>query len=299
MLNWNSTNHVKEELIKQEYLSTDSIDLAIYLSSKLNKPLLIEGPPGVGKTEIAKCLAKIAQVDLIRLQCYEGLGVEHAIYEWNYQSQLLALRLMDSEQNSLEEKEAHIFSDKYLLKRPLLQSISSDKSSVLLIDELDRSDEEFESYLLEILSDWQISIPELGTIKAKTVPTVIITSNRTRDLSEALRRRCIYMWIDYPEFDKELSILQTKMPNINQKLAEQICLFMKELRQLQLKKSPSIAESLDWAFALSEMHYEHLDKQIIEDTLGIVLKDWQDLRDSQDSLSELLERVGVVQKLSS
>jgi len=299
MLNWNSTNHVKEELIKQEYLSTDSIDLAIYLSSKLNKPLLIEGPPGVGKTEIAKCLAKIAQVDLIRLQCYEGLGVEHAIYEWNYQSQLLALRLMDSEQNSLEEKEAHIFSDKYLLKRPLLQSISSDKSSVLLIDELDRSDEEFESYLLEILSDWQISIPELGTIKAKTVPTVIITSNRTRDLSEALRRRCIYMWIDYPEFDKELSILQTKMPNINQKLAEQICLFMKELRQLQLKKSPSISETLDWAFALSEMHYEYLDKQIIEDTLGIVLKDWQDLRDSQDSLSELLERVGVVQKLSS
>lgn len=298
-MNWKNVDQVREDLVKQDYLSTDSIDLAIYLSSKLNKPLLIEGPPGVGKTEIAKCLANIADVDLIRLQCYEGLGAEHAIYEWNYQSQLLALRLMESQDNSIEEKESHIFSDKYLLKRPLLQSISSSKSSVLLIDELDRADEEFESYLLEILSDWQISVPELGTIKAKTIPTVIITSNRTRDLSEALRRRCIYMWIDYPEFEKELAILQTKMPNINKELAEQICLFMKELRQLQLKKSPSISETLDWAFALSELHFDHLEKQIVEDTLGIVLKDWQDLRESQDSLSELLDRVGVVQKLPS
>lgn len=298
-MKWSNVDHVREELIKQDYLSTDSIDLAIYLSSKLSKPLLIEGPPGVGKTEIAKCLANISKVDLIRLQCYEGLGAEHAIYEWNYQSQLLALRLMESQDNSLEEKESHIFSDKYLLKRPLLQSISSNEPSVLLIDELDRADEEFESYLLEILSDWQISVPELGTIKAKSIPTVIITSNRTRDLSEALRRRCIYMWIDYPEYEKELAILQTKMPNINKKLAEQICLFMKELRQLQLKKSPSIAETLDWAFALSELHFDHLDKQVVEDTLGIVLKDWQDLRESQDSLSELLDRVGVVQKLPS
>ncbi len=298
-MNWKNVDQVREDLVKQDYLSTDSIDLAIYLSSKLNKPLLIEGPPGVGKTEIAKCLANIADVDLIRLQCYEGLGAEHAIYEWNYQSQLLALRLMESQDNSIEEKESHIFSDKYLLKRPLLQSISSSKSSVLLIDELDRADEEFESYLLEILSDWQISVPELGTIKAKTIPTVIITSNRTRDLSEALRRRCIYIWIDYPEFEKELAILQTKMPNINKELAEQICLFMKELRQLQLKKSPSISETLDWAFALSELHFDHLEKQIVEDTLGIVLKDWQDLRESQDSLSELLDRVGVVQKLPS
>jgi MoxR-like ATPase len=298
-MEWSNVEHVREELIKQDYLSTYAIDLSVYLSSKLNKPLLIEGPPGVGKTEIAKCLANISKVDLIRLQCYEGLGAEHAIYEWNYQSQLLALRLMESQQNSIEEKEAHIFSEKFLLKRPLLQSISNDESPVLLIDELDRADEEFESYLLEILSDWQISVPELGTIKAKTIPTVIITSNRTRELSEALRRRCIYMWIDYPEFEKELEILQTKMPDINNKLAKQICLFMKELRQLQLKKSPSIAETLDWAFALSELHFDHLDKQVVEDTLGIVLKDWQDHREAQDSLSELLDRVGVVQKLPS
>lgn len=298
-MNWRDSEHVRQELEKQQYLSTDAIDLAICLAGKLNKPLLIEGPPGVGKTEIAKCLAAIANTDLIRLQCYEGLGAEHAIYEWNYQSQLLALKLMESADQSIEEKEAQIFSDKYLLKRPLLQSISSSTPSVLLIDELDRADEEFESYLLEILSDWQISVPELGTIKATSIPTVIITSNRTRDLSEALRRRCIYMWIDYPEYEKELAILKTKLPDIDSQLADQICLFMKELRQLKLKKSPSIAETIDWAFALSELHYDHLDKAIIEDTLGIVLKDWQDLRQSQDSLSELLDKVGVVQKLPS
>ncbi len=298
-MNWKNSDHVHKELENQQYLSTDAIDLAIFLAGKLNKPLLIEGPPGVGKTEIAKCLASISKTSLIRLQCYEGLGAEHAIYEWNYQSQLLALKLMETGDQSIEEKEAQIFSDKYLLKRPLLQSISSSSPSVLLIDELDRADEEFESYLLEILSDWQISIPELGTIKATTIPTVIITSNRTRDLSEALRRRCIYIWIDYPEFEKELAILKTKLPNIDGQLAEQICLFMKELRQLKLKKSPSIAETIDWAFALSELHYDHLDKAVIEDTLGIVLKDWQDLRQSQDSLSELLDRVGVIQKLPS
>jgi len=264
----------------------------------LQKPLLVEGPAGVGKTEIAKALSRSLDTELIRLQCYEGLDASQAIYEWNYQKQLLYLKMREQSSLSLEEKENKIFSNDFLLERPLLKSISCTKSPVLLIDEIDRADEEFESFFLELLSDWQITIPEIGSIKAKSIPHVVLTGNRTRELSEALRRRCLYLWIDYPSFDKELSIVKNKIPNINENLAEQICHFMKELRQQKLEKKPGVAETLDWARALASMHFDHLDKTIVESTLGIVLKDWQDIRDTQISLSELFEKVGIIQKLS-
>ena len=289
---------VKELLSGEGYISDDAISMSIHLSMLLKKPLLIEGPAGVGKTEIAKVLAKAIDTELIRLQCYEGLDANHAIYEWNYQKQLLFLKMQENENLTLKEKEASIFSDDFLMKRPLLKSITQDKSPVLLIDEIDRSDEEFESFFLELLSDWQITIPEIGTQKATSIPHVIITGNRTRELSEALRRRCLYLWIDYPEFEKELNIVLSKHPDINRKLADQICLFMKEIRQLKLEKNPGIAETLDWATALSSMHIDHLDHEIVESTLGVILKDWQDIRTSQDSLAELFEKVGVQQRLA-
>lgn len=283
-------------LRKQAYITDNSVEMSVYLSMQLQKPLLVEGPAGVGKTEIAKVLASALQTDLIRLQCYEGLDATHAIYEWNYQHQLIYLKMHDSDVGK-DKLEEHIFSDKFLLKRPILDAISREKPPVLLIDEIDRADEEFESFLLEVLSDWQISIPEIGTIKAKSKPHVILTGNRTRELSEALRRRCLYLWIEYPDFEKELSILMTKIPGLDQKLGEQICAFMEELRNLQLEKTPGVAETLDWARALASMHLKHLDKQVVEDTLGVILKDWQDIRQTQDSLSELLEKTGVISRL--
>jgi len=285
-------------LAQQDYITDDSIIMSIFLAMRLNKPLLIEGPTGVGKTEIAKVIARALKTDLIRLQCYEGLDASQALYEWNYQRQLLHLKLEEGSDKSVEEKETEIFSDQFLMKRPLLQAITHQKSPVLLIDEVDRSDEEFESFLLEVLSDWQISIPEIGTIKASHIPYVVVTSNRVRELSEALRRRCLYMWIDYPEFDKELAIVKKKVPEIDAKLADQICHFMQETRNLKLEKIPGIAETIDWAIALASLHLTHLDREIVEKTLGIVLKDWQDIRHMQDSLSELFEKVGVVQKIA-
>ncbi len=280
----------------QGYIADRPVTMSVYLAMKLGKPLLVEGPAGVGKTEIAKVLAASMSTSLIRLQCYEGLDASHALYEWNYQHQLLHLKLHEGDQEK-RKIETEIFSDRFLLKRPLLQAITAEKSTVLLIDEVDRADEEFESFLLELLSDWQISIPEIGTIKATSVPQVVLTGNRTRELSEALRRRCLYVWIDYPSFDKELAIVQSKTPGIDDQLALQICRFMQELRQLKLDKTPGVAETLDWAKALVTMHLDFLDKAIVEDTLGIVLKDWQDIRHATDSLSELFEKTGISSKI--
>jgi MoxR-like ATPase len=289
---------ISELLNNQGYISDQAITMSVFLSHSLDKPLLIEGPAGVGKTEIAKVLSRAYGSELIRMQCYEGLDASHSLYEWNYQKQLLHLKLVESEHLSVAEKEKAIFSDEFLLKRPLLQAITSpDDLPVLLIDEIDRADEEFESFLLELLSDWQVSIPELGTIKADKIPQVVITSNRTRELSEALRRRCMYLWIDYPEFDKEVAIIMLKNPNINQQLAQQITSFMQEVRKLRLDKVPGTAETLDWAKALASLHIDHLDREVVSQTLGLVLKDWQDTRHLQDSLSELLEKVGVTNKI--
>ena len=292
-----SINDIKNLLREQSYISDNAIAMSIHLSMFLKKPLLIEGPAGVGKTEIAKVMSKALNTNLIRLQCYEGLDANQAIYEWNYQKQLLYLKMNEQSNLSYNEKEETIFSDDFLMERPLLKSIMAAESQVLLIDEIDRADEEFESFFLELLSDWQITIPEVGTRKAKSIPFVIVTSNRVRELSEALRRRCLYLWIDYPTFEKELEIVQSKLPEINEKLAAQICNFMKEVRQMKLEKLPGIAETIDWATALSSMHIDHLEKEIVESTLGVILKDWQDIRDAQMSLSELLEKVGVTSKM--
>ncbi len=288
---------IQKMLQEQGYIGDTAIAMSIFLAMKLEKPLLVEGPAGVGKTEIAKVMAKALDSDLIRLQCYEGLDSTHALYEWNYQHQLLYLKMQEQNNEGLSTLEETIFSDKFLLKRPVLQAITHPKKAVLLIDEIDRADEEFESFLLEVLSDWQITIPEIGTIKATSKPNIILTGNRTRELSEALRRRCLYLWIDYPSFEKELAIVQTKVPEIDQQLSKEICLFIKELRQLKLEKTPGISETIDWARALVSMNLTHLDKQVVEDTLGVVLKDWQDMRHTKDSLSELLERTGVTSRI--
>jgi MoxR-like ATPase len=205
--------------------------------------------------------------------------------------------MQEGSNKDVKALEETIFSDRFLLKRPVLNAITHAEKAVLLIDEIDRADEEFESFLLEVLSDWQVTIPEIGTIKATNKPQIILTGNRTRELSEALRRRCLYLWIDYPTFEKELAIVQAKVPEIDQKLGTQICAFMKELREMKLEKTPGISETIDWARALTSMHLKHLDKQIVEDTLGVVLKDWQDMRNTQDSLSELLERTGVTSRI--
>jgi MoxR-like ATPase len=284
-------------LQQQGYITDKSVAMSVFLSLQLNKPLLIEGPAGVGKTEIAKVMANALQTDLIRLQCYEGLDATHALYEWNYQRQLLHLKMTEHDTHTVDEKERTIFSEPFLMKRPLLQAITHTKQPVLLIDEVDRSDEEFESFLLEVLSDWQITIPEIGTIKATHIPQVILTGNRTRELSEALRRRCLYLYIDYPDFEKEWLIVKNKVPGVDARLAEQITRFMQELRKMKLEKTPGLAETLDWAMALSALHIDHLDKTTIGQTLGVVLKEWQDTRQVQMSLGELLEKTGIHTKL--
>lgn len=292
-----SAEYIQKLLERQAYISDSSIATSIYLSMLLKKPLLIEGPAGVGKTEIAKVMASALDTGLIRLQCYEGLDANQAIYEWNYQRQLLYLKMTERMDLSVQEKESDIFGEEYLMQRPLLKSIRAKTPQVLLIDEIDRADEEFESFFLELLSEWQISIPEIGTIKAESIPYAIITSNRVRELSDALRRRCLYLWIDFPSFDKELEIIMAKVPDINKTLAEQITNFMGSVRQMKLEKLPGVSETLDWATALTSMHIDHLSKEVVEATLGIILKDWKDIRDTQLSLDELFEKVGVQQKM--
>ncbi len=261
------------------YVADDELATALFLLLKLQKPLLLEGPPGVGKTEIAQVLAQLLGTRLIRLQCYEGLDINAAVYEWNYQKQLLGIKLQEGSSLSVEEKEHHIFSNEYLLKRPLLESIMErEQSPVLLIDELDRSDEQFEAFLLELLSVFQISIPELGTIKAKHRPYVILTSNRTRELSDALKRRCLYHWIDYPGLEKEMSVVQKKLPGIEATLMRQVVEHVQHFRKQKLSKTPGVSETIDWAESLMALGYREVNKTAFERTLGSVLKSAEDIR---------------------
>jgi len=265
-------------LAEQIYIADAAIATALYLSMVLGKPLLIEGPAGVGKTEIAKALASALQTRLIRLQCYEGLDATTALYEWNYPKQLLHLKLEESSSASETEKEAMIFSEAFLLKRPLLQAITEhDRAPVLLIDEIDRSDEEFEAFLLEVLSDYQVTIPEIGSIKAIHRPHVVLTSNRSRDLSDALRRRCLYHWIDYPSLDKELEIVRAKVPSIEASLARRVTEVMQATRSMSLSKIPGVAETLDWANALVALNAPALNEEITAETVGCFLKDESDV----------------------
>jgi len=262
-----------EQLDREAYVADPAIATSLHLATVLRKPLLVEGHAGVGKTEIAKVLARVLQTDLIRLQCYEGLDASTALYEWNYARQLLQIRLQETGGPA-----ADIFGESFLLKRPLLQAIAhSGRAPVLLVDEIDRSDEEFEAFLLEVLSDFQVTVPELGTIRASERPHVILTSNRSRELSDALRRRCLYLWIDYPPFEKELSIVRRKVPGANQQLAAQVVSVVQQMRRAKLSKVPGVSETLDWAAALVALHADHLSPEIVRETLGCFLKDEGDL----------------------
>lgn len=271
---FNEVNKVKEDLRSVDYLADDGIAGIVYLADRLQKPILVEGPAGTGKTQLAKSVAEMTGSRLIRLQCYEGLDESKALYEWNYKKQLLRIQAErnSDESNSWEDLEDNIFSDEFLLTRPLLEAIRSDDSVVLLIDEVDRVEIETEALLLEILSDYQVSIPELGTIEAKQIPLVFLTSNNTRELSEALKRRCLFLHIDYPELEREREIILTKVPDIEENLGDQIARVVRTVRQLELKKAPSVSETLDWARTLIHLGVEHIDAQTATDTVNILLK---------------------------
>ena len=273
---------VQDLLASEQYVADEALATSIFLALKLQRPLLLEGEAGVGKTEVAKVLAAGLDTNLIRLQCYEGLDIAHAVYEWNYARQLIEIRASDADadaQVSRHDRIRELFGPEFLIKRPLLQALEASTSSppVLLIDELDRADEEFEGYLLELLSDYQVTIPELGTIKATTPPTVIITSNRTRELHDALKRRCLYAWIDYPSFDKELRIVTSKVPGASGLLAQQVTRFVQQLRHAELYKVTGVSETLDWVTALVALGQQELDAATVERTLGIILKNQEDL----------------------
>ena len=273
----NSSNEITDHLSKIGYISNIGLSTSIYLLLKLKKPLLLEGEAGVGKTDLAKSLSTIFKKPLIRLQCYEGLDMSSAAYEWNFAAQMISIQKGDTE---------NIYSKKFLQERPLLQSITSDPTEnfpILLIDEIDRADPPFEAFLLELLSDWQITIPEIGTIKAKEPPIVIITSNRTREIHDALKRRCLYHFVDYPDLEQELKILQSRIPNIKEDLSIAIIHFVKELRKIELFKQPGIAETIDWAQAIVELNYISINPEVLESTIGTLLKNQDDIRKLKES----------------
>ena len=278
---------VQEVLGQRHYICDRSLATVVYLSITLGKPVLLEGEAGVGKTEIAKVLAEVLETRLIRLQCYEGLDASTALYEWNYPKQMLRIKLEEVHHGDRGAVAAEIFTEEYLIRRPLLEAIQGDGSlpPVLLIDEIDRADMEFEAFLLEVLSDFQITIPEIGTIRAKRRPYVFLTSNRTREIHDALKRRCLYHWIDYPTFEKEYQILMTKLPQLKDLLARQICAFMQEVRQMNFYKRPGIAEALDWAAALLSLNRALLDEKTLEETQGCIFKYKEDLSHLQEELT--------------
>lgn len=293
-----STGKVKSSLSEQKYIASDEIATIVYLSQKLGKPLLTEGPAGVGKTELAKAIAGATGRELIRLQCYEGLDESKALYEWEYSKQLLYTQLLRDKLNDtlgqadtlaeaadkLAMEEDVFFSSRFLLQRPLLRAIQCDQPTVLLIDEIDRADAEFEAFLLEVLSDFQVSVPELGTLKAKHRPFVVLTSNNTRELSEALKRRCLYLFIDYPNVQEELAVVRLKVPDLNPKLAQQAVEFVQKLRNTDMRKSPSISETLDWANALVALNAKSLDKSTLEETISVLVKHEADLQKARRQL---------------
>jgi len=272
-----SREELEKKLAEHNYLIDRNVATVVFLAVKLQKPLLVEGPAGVGKTELAKALAAATNSRLIRLQCYEGLDEAKALYEWNYQKQLLCLYLMQNQSKSWHEAKDDIFTREFLLRRPLLDALESPEPVVLLIDEVDKSDEEFESFLLEILSDYQITIPELGTIKAKNVPLTVLTSNNFRDFGDALKRRCVHLYLDYPTFERELEIIRLKVPGIDQLLAQQLVSFVQVLRKQNIKKPPSIAETIDWARSLLTLSVPRIDADIVQNTLSILLKYQSDI----------------------
>jgi MoxR-like ATPase len=275
-----TVDELERLLAGQHYVAERSLVMSVYLALKLGRPLFLEGEAGVGKTEIAKALAAALGTDLIRLQCYEGLDVTHALYEWNYPRQLLEIRLLEAS-HELDRARAteHLFTESFLIKRPLLRALQHEpgRVPVLLIDELDRADEEFEGFLLELLSDYQVTIPELGTIRAAEPPIVILTSNRTREVHDALKRRCLYFWIPYPDFEKEYRIITTRLPDAPRRLAEQVTAFVQELRGADLHKLAGVSETLDWVAALVALEQDQLDESTVGETLGILLKDHEDI----------------------
>ena len=282
-------------LAKADYIADRSLATVLYLALKMGRPIFLEGEAGVGKTEIAKVLAASLGRKLIRLQCYEGLDVSAAVYEWNYGAQMIAIRLAEAEGGGDRERIEHdVFSDKFLIKRPLLQALEPDPDGapVLLIDEIDRTDEAFEAFLLEVLADFQVTVPELGTVKAPSPPIVVVTSNRTREVHDALKRRCLYHWVGYPDAARELKILRTKVPGISKKLSEQVVAFVQALRKEDLFKVPGVAETLDWAGALTELDAVALDPATVSDTLGVLLKYQDDIaRLDNSKVKALLDEV--------
>ncbi len=277
----NSVDAVTAAFAERRYLADRSLAVAIHLAHSLGRPLFLEGEAGVGKTEVAKVLAQVLDTELIRLQCYEGLDANHALYEWDYARQMLAIRLIEAGRDGNQVSMGNIMNREYLLARPLLQAVefssSEGKPPVLLIDELDRADEEFEAFLLEVLSDFQITIPEIGVVRAAVPPVVVITSNRTREIHDALKRRCVYHWLDFPDLDREVAIVRAKVPDIDLRLARQLAEAMSDLRSLELFKPPGVAETLDWARALGVLGANELTPQAVQDTLGVVLKYREDV----------------------